>query len=262
MKQLHQVNLAAGFRQHVEIFVMNMNVTIDMCCCNVFWQNIVIHKIIGSLGAIFQHGTHGGICINIRILTLDIRICGTGEGKLPVYIHQIRLCLANLGVLCPIKDICLRSLGKSIDNQFLFHKILHLFYVRYLSCRNGFHHFIYQFFKLDRRDCLNLGSFICLMNRAADFVHIERYRSSVSLFYGLRTCDGIFLHVTPSKTISGILFLIPVQNTVSPNCVMCKDILYELSVVSQKLPGNPGNLAIIFLQKNLYIPRRKSHWHW
>lgn len=69
--------------------------------------------------------------------------------SLPVYIHQIHLCLANFGVLCPIKDICLRSLGKSIGNQFLFHKILHLFYVRYLSCRNGFHHFIYQFFKLD-----------------------------------------------------------------------------------------------------------------
>ena len=102
MEQLHQIDLAAGLCQHVKVFIMDMNIAIDMRSRNILRQNIVVYKIVSTLRTIFQHGSHGSIRINIGILTLDICISRAGKCKFPVNIYQICFRFSDFGMLCPI----------------------------------------------------------------------------------------------------------------------------------------------------------------
>ena len=186
LKQLQKIDLAAGLRQHVKILVMDMDIPVDMCRRNVFWKDIVVHKIVGTLRTIFQHGPHGSIGIDVGILPFDVRIRRTGERQLPVDIDQVRLGLAHLRVLGAVEDICFCRLGKSILDQLLFHQILDLLYIGCFPVRNGIHHCIHQRLKLIRGDRFHSGSLVCLADRISDLFYIKRHGHPVPLLDHLR----------------------------------------------------------------------------
>ena len=80
LEKLEQVDLAAGFREHIEILIVDVNVAVDVRRGNVFGQHIVVDEILRAFRTIFEHGSHGGIRINIRILALDVHIARVLEG--------------------------------------------------------------------------------------------------------------------------------------------------------------------------------------
>ena len=181
LEQFDQVDLAAGFRQHVKIFVVDVNIPMDVRRCDILGQDIVVHKIVGTFGTIFQHGSHGGIRINIRVFPFDVRVCGTGERQFSVNIHQICFRLTDLSVFCTVQDIRFRSLGETIFNQLFLHQILDLLHIRRLSVRNRIHHRIHQFFKLIRSNRLHSRCFIGLPYGIPDLLNIKRHRRPVPL---------------------------------------------------------------------------------
>ena len=208
VEQFQKINLAAGLRQHIKIFIVDMDVSINVGSRDILGQNIIVHKIIGPFGPVFQHRTHGRVGVYIGVFSFNIRICRAGERQLPVDLDQIRFRLTQLRMLLPVEDICLCRFGKSVLDQFLLDQILYLLHIGSLSFRNRFHDFIHQFFKLIRGDRFHPRRVIGFPDRIPDFLHIERHRNSVSLFYHFRAHDGSFPHNLPSTSISGIFFYI------------------------------------------------------
>ena len=164
LEQLQEVNLAAGLRQHVKILVVDVDIAVSMGCCNILRQNIVVNIILGTLGAIFQHGAHGSIRINIGILTLDVRIGSLLEGQLIIDVHQIPLSLAHLGVLRPVKNERLGSAGVIMLNQHLLHSILDKLHCRNLLAADGSYHIIRKHIQNRPIKGFVDGLQICLVN--------------------------------------------------------------------------------------------------
>ena len=70
VEQLDQINLAASFRQRVEIHVVDVDVAAAVRLRNVRGQYICIVEALRTLRAVFQHRAHRGIGVNICVLTL------------------------------------------------------------------------------------------------------------------------------------------------------------------------------------------------
>ena len=125
-EQLGQVDLAAGLGEHIEILVVDMDVAVDVGGGDILGQDVVVHEILGALGAVFEHGAHGGVRVDVGVFTLQVGVLGVGEGQLFINVHQVRLGLADLGVLGAVEDVGLGHLGVAGMDQLLFHQVLHL----------------------------------------------------------------------------------------------------------------------------------------
>ena len=52
-EQADQVDLAAGFREHIKILIVDMDIPVHMSHCDIFWQNIIVGKILASFRTVF-----------------------------------------------------------------------------------------------------------------------------------------------------------------------------------------------------------------
>ena len=121
-----QVDLAAGLGEHIEILVVDVDIAVDMGGGYILGQDVVVHEILGALGAVFEHGAHGGISVDVGVFPLQVGVLGVGEGQLLVDVHQVGLGLTDLGVLGPVEDVSLGYLGVTGMDQLLLHQVLHV----------------------------------------------------------------------------------------------------------------------------------------
>ena len=126
LEKLYKVNLTAGFRQHIEILIVDMNVTVGMSGGYILGKDAAVDEILGAFGAVFQHGTHGCIGINVSVFTLDVCILGRPIGELIVYIHEVGFRLTNLSVGIAVNDVCLGGRGEVILNESALYGILNI----------------------------------------------------------------------------------------------------------------------------------------
>ena len=183
LKQLDQVNLTASLCQHIEILVMDMDITVDMGCCDILRQNIIINEILRTFWTVFQHCTHGRITINICVLSLDIFIHGTGIGQLGINIHQIGFRLTDLRVLSTIENVCLGSLRIIKTDQRLLHNILYM-----LNCDNFIRvqltaHFLCQVRQISRFHHLIFNCHIGSADSIQNLHWIKRHHLAISFLY-------------------------------------------------------------------------------
>ena len=73
-----------------------MDVTVAVRRRGVFGQDIVVDEKFGALRAVFEHGAHGRIAVDIGVFALDVFFDGGRESEFFIYIHQIRFCIAYL----------------------------------------------------------------------------------------------------------------------------------------------------------------------
>ena len=132
-EQFDQVDLAACFGEHVEVLVVDVDVTVDVSFCYIFWKNIVVYKVLGAFRTIFEHGAHGGVAVDIGILSLDVCILRVRICQLVIDVHQIRLCFSDLGMLSTIQDVGLGGLLIVVSDKHTLYNVLHLFYGACLS---------------------------------------------------------------------------------------------------------------------------------
>ena len=156
-------------------------------------QHIHFTKLFGSLGAVFQHGAHRSVAVDIGVFPFDIVIRRRFEGQILVNAHQLGVHVANAGTLCPIEDILFGGTGMSVFNQNLFYHVLHLLYrraglVQFVSQVSDdlFGQFFSHFPVVAAQ---NLRS---LIDGVSDLARVERHLPPVSL-------DNCFDHVTTSS---------------------------------------------------------------
>lgn len=133
LEQLLDVNLAAGGGKREKIQIVNVDVPVLVRLAVLGLQHIHLIELLGSLAAVLEHGAHGGIAVNIGVLSLQIALAGVLEGEIAHGPHQPGLALTHAGTLVAVKNICLCSAGVSQLNQRLFHQILHFFHIG--ACR-------------------------------------------------------------------------------------------------------------------------------
>ncbi len=128
-EQRNQVNLAAGFREHVKIFVMDVDVAVGVRGRGVLGQNVVVDKKLGTLGAVFEHGAHGRVAVDIGVFPLDVLPDGRGVRQLFVNIHEIRFRVAYLGMLGAVENIGLGGFGVIVLDEAFLHHVLNFFHM-------------------------------------------------------------------------------------------------------------------------------------
>ena len=182
LEQLDEINLTAGGGQGQKVQIVNVDVTVDVRLGLLGLQHIHFVEFLCRNGAILQHGTHGGVAVDVGVLPLDVTVLCRVEGQLVEDGHQIGFHLPGTGALIPVQDVCLCSGSMSLFDQGLFHQILHLFH-----CGNLARIFLFnQSADLGRNlHCLveigtahGLGS---LKNGICDFLHVERNLPSIPL---------------------------------------------------------------------------------
>ena len=101
-----------------------MDVAVGMRRRSVLGQNVVVGEILGALGAVFQHGAHGRVAVDIGIFALDVLLDGRGVGQLLVNVHQIRFGITYLGMFGAVKDIGLGRPGIVVLDERILDDIL------------------------------------------------------------------------------------------------------------------------------------------
>ena len=103
-----------------------MDVAAVVCLCVLWVQHKHLIKSLGALRAIFEHGAHGGVAVDIGVFPLDVVFGSAFEGQVLIHLHQGGVHLPHTGALCAVEDIFFGSAGMSVFNQYLFHHVLNL----------------------------------------------------------------------------------------------------------------------------------------
>ena len=146
-----------------------MNIAIDMRGGNILRQHIIVGKIFAALRAVFEHGAHGGVGINVGVFTLKIGILGIRVGQVLVNPHQVPLRLADLGVIVPVKNIGLGGPPVAGGNQLLLHNILNRLHIGHAVPLKGQRHTAGQLRQGGIVHRLLFHGVVCLFHRIFDF---------------------------------------------------------------------------------------------
>ena len=152
-KQGGQLNLAAGGGEGVEVLVMDMDVALPVGLGKAGIQHIHVVELLGALGAKLQHGSHGGIAVDVGVFPLDVGINRVLEGDVLKGFHQAGVHLAHAAALGAVEDIRLGTADKALLYQHALHGVLHLLH------RGGGGHVLVIFQFLHHLLCKRLGCF-------------------------------------------------------------------------------------------------------
>ena len=128
-EQSDKVYLTAGLREHVEIFIVDMDIAVAVRGRSVLGQDVIVREVLGPLGTVFEHGAHSRIAVDIGVLPLDVLLTGRGIGQGLVDLHEVGLGIAQLGMLGPVQDIGLGRTRVVVADERLLHHVLDLFHM-------------------------------------------------------------------------------------------------------------------------------------
>ena len=112
-EQLQQVNLTAGGGQRQKIQIVDVDITLAVCLgvCRIEDEHLV--ELLGTLGAVLEHGSHRGITVDIGVLALDVVLERGLERQILVHLHQTGVHLTHAGALVAVQDVLLGRAGMS-----------------------------------------------------------------------------------------------------------------------------------------------------
>ena len=175
LEELQEVDLAARFRQHVEILVVDMDVAVDVRRRDVLGQDMMVDEVFRSFRTIFEHCAHRRIGVDVRILALDVGVLGTLEGQLIVDVHEVALGVTDLRMFRAIEDVRFRRRGEIVLDEDLFHSILNELDGRRFLPFDAVDDALRELFKLMLRKCLVDGLKIRLADGVGDLLGIKRH---------------------------------------------------------------------------------------
>ncbi len=185
-EQLPDVNLAAGCGQGQKVHVVNVDVAVIVRFGMLRLQYIQTVEPLCSFRTVSQHGTHGGIPVDVGVFPFQVIVPGILEGQSFVCLHQLCVLFPDTGALCPVENKLFGRPGMAGFNECLFHGVLDFLHGRnlFLAVLQSFRHLLRQGFggMIITASCSN-G---CLENGIGNFLDIERYFPAVPFPY---LCD-------------------------------------------------------------------------
>ncbi len=96
-------------------------------------ENKHMVKLLGALGAVFEHDAHGRITVDIGVLALDITVTRVGISNLAEGLHQARVHLTAAAALIPVENIRLCRGDVPVIHKDLFDNILDMLNIGHLG---------------------------------------------------------------------------------------------------------------------------------
>ena len=78
---------------------MDVDIAADVGGGHILGQDVVIDKVLGALGAVLQHGAHGGVGVDVGVLALHVGIGGLGEGDVLQSLDEAGVHVAHTAAL-------------------------------------------------------------------------------------------------------------------------------------------------------------------
>ena len=104
-----------------------MNVAIQMGTAVFRLEHHHRVEMLSGFRTVLEHGTHGGIAIDVRVFALEVGfLCGT-EGNVAERVHETRVDFAHTGAFGTVQDIALGGIGIATFRQSLFDSVLDFF---------------------------------------------------------------------------------------------------------------------------------------
>ena len=130
LQQAQQINLATGHGQCIEVHVVNVDVAVFVGSGILGVDHVHLVEFFRAFGTVFQHGSHGGVSVDVGVFPLDVVVSGLLEGQILVDVHQPGVHVTDAGALRAIEDVFLGGSGVAVFNENLLHCILNLLHRR------------------------------------------------------------------------------------------------------------------------------------
>ena len=96
---------------------MNMNIAFTVRTGLLRGQDVFFVKILGAFRAVFKHGAHRSIAVDVGIVALEIAVLGIGKGDLVVNTHEVGVHLACATALSAIDNVLFGYHGIAVVHQ-------------------------------------------------------------------------------------------------------------------------------------------------
>ena len=140
LKQLDDVDLGAGGGQGVKIQIVNVNIALPVGFGMLRLQHEHLIELLGALTAVFQHGAHGGVAVDVGIFALDIAVDGVGIGDVLIDFHEAGIHFPGAVALVAVENIGFGGLDVAVVHQNPLHQVLDMLHLRLrdaLHLQNG-----------------------------------------------------------------------------------------------------------------------------
>ena len=109
---------------------MNVALLVSLYVLRVY--NVHLIEFLSSLGAVLEHGTHGGVSVYVGVFTLYVVVLGFLKCEVLIYSHELGVHVPYSGALRSVKDKFLGGTGVSVFYEDFFYGVLNLLYGRYI----------------------------------------------------------------------------------------------------------------------------------
>ena len=127
LEQPHNVDLAAGGGQRIEIKIVDMDIALAMGFRLLGGEQIRFIIRFGTGGTDLEHAAHGGVAVDVGVVAFHVALARIHFGDLVDGLHQAGVRLADTGTVGAIQDVAFGGFIISGAHQFALHGILNVF---------------------------------------------------------------------------------------------------------------------------------------
>ena len=181
LEELEEVDLAAGRCERVEIEIVDMNIAFAVRFGLFRGEKILFVVVLCAFAAVFEHGAHGGVSVDVGVVALHIAGAGVRERELIIDLHESRFHFAGAGSGRAVEDVFFGDVFKALAHEGDFHGVLNIF-----NFRHGADFFVFQNRGRIHSDAHGIalstvsGGFHCFVNGIGDFREVVRNDTSVT----------------------------------------------------------------------------------
>ena len=187
LEQLLQLDLAARGGEGVEVHVVDVDVAFAVGAGELRVDDAHLVELLGRLRAVLEHGTHGGVGVDVGVLALHVRVRRLRERDVLERLDEAAVHVARAAALGAVQDVGLGRLHEAGLDERLLHEVLHaLNRGRALdgAALQLVHHALRDI--LGRRAILHGPARLeSALHRLGDLLLLEFHRSAVALHDGL-----------------------------------------------------------------------------
>ena len=131
LEQLFNIDLAAGGGQRKEVQVVDVDVPFLMRFAVSGLEQEHAVKLFGRLAAVFEHGAHGRVAVDIGVFPFEIDVPRIFAGQIPQRVHEAGFRLPGAGALVAVQDIGFGRTGVARFDKRPLHQVLNMLHIGY-----------------------------------------------------------------------------------------------------------------------------------
>ena len=125
LEQLLQLDLAARGGEGVEVHVVDVDVAFAVGAGELRVDDAHLVELLGRLRAVLEHGTHGGVGVDVGVLALHVRVRRLRERDVLERLDEAAVHVARAAALGAVQDVGLGRLHEAGLDKRLLYQVLH-----------------------------------------------------------------------------------------------------------------------------------------